>query len=128
MARKILISASLLAGTAVILGAFAAHGLKKILPPESVSSFQTGVQYQMYHSLALLMTGWMMQSKPNVLFKWAARFFLAGILLFSGSLYLLAALKAQNTIGLEGIGAITPFGGLCFITGWVLLALGWRKI
>lgn len=127
MARKILIAASFLAGLSVILGAFAAHGLKKILPPESVSSFQTGVQYQMYHSLALLILGWMMKTKPNALFNWAARFFLAGILLFSGSLYLLAALKAQNTVGLEGIGAITPFGGLCFITGWVLMGLGLRK-
>lgn len=112
---------ALMGGLAVVLGAFGAHGLKKIVPPETVATFQTGVQYQMYHALALLFAGMLYAKAHMPLMKWAGICFIAGIILFSGSLYLITLLKARNTVGLSGIGLITPFGGLFFIAGWLLL-------
>lgn len=111
-------------GIAVALGAFGAHGLKQIVPPETVATFQTGVQYQMYHSLALLATAIIFEKFPGKLVKLAGIFFTCGIVLFSGSLYLLTMLKATETVGLTSVGIITPFGGLFFITGWLLLFIG----
>jgi len=115
---------ALLGGIGVALGAFGAHGLKKIVQPETVSTFQTGVQYQMYHALALIAVAIIFEKFPNKLMIWAGITFCVGILLFSGSLYLLTILKATGKVGLEGIGIITPFGGLFFIIGWLLLFLG----
>lgn len=115
---------ALLGGIAVALGAFGAHGLKKIVPPETVSTFQTGVQYQMYHALALMAVAIVYEKFPNKMMHWAGLCFCAGILLFSGSLYLLTIFKATGKVGLEGVGIITPFGGLFFIIGWLLLFLG----
>jgi uncharacterized membrane protein YgdD (TMEM256/DUF423 family) len=114
---------TLLAGLAVILGAFGAHGLKKIVGPETVNTYQTGVQYQMYHAFALIMVAIMYERWQSSLLNYAGIFFIAGIVLFSGSLYLLASLKAMNKVGVSGIGLITPIGGLLFITGWVLLLI-----
>lgn len=121
MHRTFLISGTLLGGIAVILGAFGAHGLKKIVPPETVSTFQTGVQYQMYHALALIMLAVVSGKlgQPGLL-QWGGYCFLAGIVLFSGSLYLLTVVKATGKVGLEGLGIVTPFGGLFFIAGWLL--------
>lgn len=124
MYRPFLLTASLSGAIAVALGAFGAHGLKKIAPPETVASFQTGVQYQMYHSLALLAVAILFNKFPNKWMRWAGYCFIAGIVLFSGSLYLLTALKANNQVGLTGIGIITPFGGLFFILGWLFLFAG----
>lgn len=124
MYRPFLLTASLSGAIAVALGAFGAHGLKKIAPPETVVSFQTGVQYQMYHSLALLAVAILFNKFPNKWMRWAGYCFIAGIVLFSGSLYLLTALKANNQVGLTGIGIITPFGGLFFILGWLFLFAG----
>lgn len=124
MQRTFLFIGSLLGAIAVALGAFGAHGLKKIVPPETVSSFQTGVQYQMYHALALLLTGIIYEKFTGKSIRWAGIFFILGIILFSGSLYFLTALKATDTVGLTGIGIITPFGGLFFIAGWLLLLAG----
>lgn len=121
---------SLLAGLGVALGAFGAHGLKKLVPPETVATFQTGVQYQMYHAFALLVAGllWDRVAGGTPL-AWAGWSFLIGILLFSGSLYALVILKATHKVGLGGIGIITPIGGLFFIAGWVLLALAlYRRV
>ena len=118
---------SLLGGIAVALGAFGAHGLKKIVPPETVNTFQTGVQYQMYHALALIAVDIAFERFPNKSMTWAGICFGIGILLFSGSLYLLTILKATGKVGLEGLGIITPFGGLFFIVGWVLLFVGVMK-
>lgn len=115
---------ALLGGIAVALGAFGAHGLKKIVPAETVNTFQTGVQYQMYHALALIATAIVFERFPNKLMSWAGVSFCIGILLFSGSLYLLTFLKATNKVGLEGVGIITPFGGLFFIIGWLLFFAG----
>ena len=116
-----LILGSILAGLGVVLGAFGAHGLKKIVPPETVSSYQTGVQYQMYHAFALLIVGILSERLSSNLINWAGAFFVLGIVLFSGSLYLLASLKAMDKVGVSGIGIITPIGGLMFIVGWILL-------
>ncbi len=115
---------ALLGGVAVALGAFGAHGLKKIVPPETVNTFQTGVQYQMYHALALIAVAIVFEKFPNKLMSWAGLSFCIGILLFSGSLYFLTILKATGKVGLEGVGIITPFGGLFFIVGWLLLFIG----
>lgn len=123
--HKIFLSiGALLGGIAVALGAFGAHGLKKIVPPDTVNTFQTGVQYQMYHALALMAVAIAFERFPNKLVLWAGITFCIGILLFSGSLYLLTILKASNKVGLEGVGIITPIGGLFFIIGWLLLFAG----
>jgi uncharacterized membrane protein YgdD (TMEM256/DUF423 family) len=118
-----LILGTILAGLGVVLGAFGAHGLKKIVPPETVSSYQTGVQYQMYHAFALLIVGILSERLSSNLINWAGAFFVLGIVLFSGSLYLLASLKAMDKVGVSGIGIITPIGGLMFIVGWILLLM-----
>lgn len=110
-----------LAGLAVALGAFGAHGLKKIVPPETVNTFLTGVQYQMIHALALIIAGILIEKFSSRFLSFAAICFGSGILLFSGSLYLLTYLKATSTIGLGGWGLITPVGGVAFILGWVFV-------
>lgn len=124
-----LLTGTFLAGLAVILGAFGAHGLKKIVPPETVTTFQTGVQYQMYHALALIFVGMLFEKADSGIMKWAGICFIIGILLFSGSLYLLTLLKAKNTVGLSGIGIITPFGGLFFVAGWLMMIIAiWKSL
>lgn len=111
------------AGIAVILGAFGAHGLKSRVEPELLVVFETGVRYQMYHALALLAVGLARLHWPTATISLAGWFFLAGILIFSGSLYVMTA------TGERWLGAITPIGGVAFIIGWVLLAAGaWREI
>ena len=121
MHKGFLQTAALLGALAVALGAFGAHGLKKIVPPETVGTFETGVRYQFYHVFALIAIA-MLYDKLNAdWLRYAGIFFILGIVLFSGSLYVLTALKATNTVGLSGIGAITPFGGLFFIAGWIAL-------
>jgi uncharacterized membrane protein YgdD (TMEM256/DUF423 family) len=127
MHKTFLIWAALLGALAVVLGAFGAHKLKELVPPETVSTFQTGVTYQFYHVFALLAVGILYAHVPGPQLVWAGRLFLIGILLFSGSLYVLTLLKATDTVGLRGIGAITPIGGLAFIGGWVMLLLGILK-
>jgi uncharacterized membrane protein YgdD (TMEM256/DUF423 family) len=124
MHKAFLSTGALLGAVAVALGAFGAHGLKKIVAPETVATFQTGVQYQMYHSLALLLTANVFDRFPNKWIKWAGGCFVAGIILFSGSLYLLTALKAGELAGADKAGIITPFGGVFFIAGWLCLFLG----
>lgn len=116
-----MIIAAALGALSVALGAFAAHGLKKIVPPETVLTFETGVRYQFYHTFALFITALLLERMASPWMNWAGYFFITGIILFSGSLYLLTALKATQTVGLTGIGIITPFGGLFFIAGWLCL-------
>lgn len=116
--------AAWLGALAVALGAFGAHKLKQLVPPETVGTFETGVRYQFYHVFALVIVAILYERFPGRLLPYAGNCFLIGILLFSGSLYLLTILKATDTVGLKGIGAITPIGGLFFIAGWVMLALG----
>ena len=110
------------AGLSVLLGAFAAHGLKDRLDPHALDVFQTGVQYQFYHSLGLILVGLSLaQLIESSALLWSGRLFAVGIVLFSGSLYLVALL------GIRWLGAITPFGGLAFIAGWVLFGLAIYK-
>ncbi len=127
MHKGFLTWAALLGALAVALGAFGAHGLKQLVPPETIATFETGVRYQFYHVFALLAVGILYEKWPVNLLKWAGNLFLLGILLFSGSLYALTALKATDVVGLSGIGIITPFGGLCFIAGWLMIAAALLK-
>ncbi|MDF2380444.1 DUF423 domain-containing protein [Nostoc ellipsosporum NOK] len=122
MHKRYLFAGALLGALAVILGAFGAHKLKELVPPETVSTFQTGVQYQMYHAIALVFTGLLYERFASGALRWAGICFSLGILLFSGSLYVLTMLKATDTVGLSKLGIITPFGGVFFIAGWLLLA------
>lgn len=121
MHKKYIALGSVLAAIAVALGAFGAHGLKRIVSAETVQIFQTGVQYQMYHALALVLTGFLYEKFTPRLVKTAGILFLVGIILFSGSLYLLTAGKAIENISLDRAGMITPLGGLAFIGGWLFL-------
>jgi uncharacterized membrane protein YgdD (TMEM256/DUF423 family) len=121
MHKTYLIAGTALAGLAVVLGAFGAHGLKSLVPAETVSSYQIGVQYQMYHAIILILIGILYDRMPGNLLHWAGLLFITGIILFSGSLYFLASLKAMDKVGVSGIGIITPVGGLFFIAGWILL-------
>ena len=120
-------TAALLGALGVVLGAFGAHGLKELVPPETVTAFQTGAQYQMYHVFALLAIGILWSKFSGKLLKLAGNFFLTGILLFSGSLYLITMLKAADITGLGKIGIITPIGGVFLIAGWLLLFFGLAK-
>jgi uncharacterized membrane protein YgdD (TMEM256/DUF423 family) len=123
MHKRYVAIGSVLGAIAVALGAFGAHGLKKIVLPETVQTFQTGVQYQMYHCLALLLTGLLYEKCYQKFARLAGIFFLLGIILFSGSLYLLTYFNATETVGLEKIGLVTPVGGVSFIAGWLFLFL-----
>lgn len=113
MIKLFLLAGSFFCMLSVILGAFAAHGLKSRLSEYSIGIFKTAAEYQMVHGLALIAVA--------ILIKWgmhlsmAGVFFIAGTLLFSGSLYLLAL------TGLKWLGPITPLGGLCFIIGWIVI-------
>lgn len=118
---------ALLGAIAVALGAFGAHGLKKVVPAETVQTFQTGVQYQMYHALALLLTGLLYEKCSQRFARTAGILFIIGIILFSGSLYLLTAGKAAETSSLDKAGIITPLGGVSFIAGWLFLFLAVMK-
>ncbi len=109
---------SLSGAIAVMLGAFGSHGLRKRLTSDSMATFEIGVRYQMYHAVAMIAASiasgqWSASSLPSV----AGWLFTIGTLLFSGSLYILALTQKRR------LGAITPFGGLAFIAGWVCLAL-----
>jgi uncharacterized membrane protein YgdD (TMEM256/DUF423 family) len=129
MHRKTLIAGTLFAALAVALGAFGAHGLQKITTDEKlIHGYQTAVQYQFWHALALLFSGMLYEKLDTRLMKWAARSFISGIILFSGSLYLLTFLKIRESGLIKLAGPITPLGGLLFITGWLLLlAALWKK-
>jgi uncharacterized membrane protein YgdD (TMEM256/DUF423 family) len=124
MHKNYLITGSIFGAIAVALGAFGAHGLKQIVPAETVATFQTGVQYQMCHALALLLTAIIFEKLSNKWVRWAGMSFILGVVLFSGSLYLLTALKAADQVGMKGVGIITPFGGVFFILGWLSLFMG----
>lgn len=118
MDRFFFISGSISAFLGVALGAFAAHGLKTKLPPDMFNIFEVGVRYHMYHALALLAVAWASTRWPGASITAAGWLFLAGTIIFSGSLYLL------SLSGMRWLGAITPIGGLAFLLGWLLLAWG----
>lgn len=123
MNKTYLITAGVLGALSVILGAFGAHALKSRMAPEALDIFETAVKYQFYHVFALLAVAIISQFIPGSLLTWSGRCFIAGIILFSGSLYLLSYFKMNGNTQMNWLGAITPFGGLCFIAGWLLLAI-----
>ncbi|MGE8307419.1 MAG: DUF423 domain-containing protein [Pseudomonas kermanshahensis] len=121
MLRSFLMLAAFFGFTGVALGAFAAHGLKNRLTSDYLAIFHTGVTYQLVHALAIFGVAVLAAHLPGRLVGWAGGLFALGILLFSGSLYLL------TLIGVSKLGIITPFGGLCFLAGWLCLGLAaWR--
>ncbi|GGX18513.1 DUF423 domain-containing protein [Aquimarina muelleri] len=124
--KTILITGAVMALLAVILGAFGAHGLKKLVDPEGVDSFTTGVRYQMYHAIVLVILG-NMSVLQDVVKKRIFYFFIGGITLFSGSIYLLVIDEVLG-VSLSSIGFITPLGGLLLIIGWVLFVISLVKI
>jgi uncharacterized membrane protein YgdD (TMEM256/DUF423 family) len=127
MQKILLIIGTVLAGLAVVLGAFGAHGLKKIVSPENVAVYQTGVQYQMYHAFALIILGILSERILNNYLSYAGVLFVAGIVLFSGSLYLIVSLYAMNKNVPAAVGVLTPIGGLFFILGWICLLVAILK-
>lgn len=127
MQKIYLVIGILLSGLAVALGAFGAHGLKKVAAPETVAIYQTGVQYQMYHALALILVGILSERVSGSFITYSGVFFIAGIILFSGSLYLIVSYYAMNKTVPTAIGILTPVGGLLFILGWVCLLAGVLK-
>ncbi|NIB39560.1 DUF423 domain-containing protein [Pseudomaricurvus alkylphenolicus] len=122
MAKQLLVLASVSGLLAVVLGAFAAHGLKGRVDAAMLSAFQTGVQYQFYHTLALILVALLLLRFPESgMFLWAGIAFVVGILLFSGSLYALAL------GGPRWLGPVTPLGGVSFMVGWIcLFVASWR--
>lgn len=124
MNNQILKTAAILGALSVALGAFAAHGLKKLVNEDIVTTFQTGVTYQFYHVFALLALGIIYEKYKNKFLKNAFIFFITGITLFSGSLYLYTIKEAQQLDWLNWVVFITPLGGVAFILGWLCLFLG----
>lgn len=128
--KNTLLVAAILGALAVILGAFGAHSLSAILPAKNMETYQLGVTYQYYHVLAMLGVGiWQkIASKPVPMLRWASLSFFVGILLFSGSLYLLALRDVLEIDDFKAFyGPLTPIGGLFFIAGWVLMAIAAAK-
>ncbi len=123
MDKLFLTLGSLLGGLGVALGAFGAHGLKTRLTADSLATFETAVRYQVYHAIALVLVALAISAWPGSRWSNAAGWlFFAGVILFSGSLYLLVG------TGQRWLGAITPLGGVAFIAGWICLALSvWLK-
>ena len=106
---------------AVLAGAFGAHAIAEVVTPERLATFRTGAQYQLIHSIALVLVGLSIDRFQTNAIRWSGWSFLAGTLLFSGSLYALVLTETP------ALGAVTPFGGLAFICGWLLLAVGaWK--
>ena len=101
----------------VLLGAFGAHALKNIISPEMLAVYKTGVEYQFYHALGLLLIGLIGFQVKSKYLRWSGLFITIGIILFSGSLYVL------TLSGIRALGAITPIGGLSFVAGWIFLAI-----
>ena len=123
MTKCFLSFAAFSALVAVAMGAFGAHGLKSHLSAEYLGVWETGVQYQMYHALALFAVAWLLVRTAHPLCTAAGVAFVGGTILFSGSLYLLAT---RNLLGIAHwgwLGPVTPLGGLAFIVGWLLLAV-----
>ena len=113
---------------AVILGAFAAHALRDRISNHSLETFETGVRYQFYHTIALVATALIMKENDIRFLKLAGCFFIAGMILFCFSLYFLACLQASVSPDYKWIGLITPIGGVAFIAGWILLTISISKI
>lgn len=117
-----------MAALAVILGAFGAHALKSKLSTDNLQIFETAVRYQMYHSFALILVFILSDKLNPKLLNYSGNFFVAGVILFSGSVYLLACRELLGIVGWGKIlGPITPLGGLCYIIGWGCLTASSMK-
>ncbi len=116
MDRILLAVGALSAAISVAAGAFGAHALRTRLAPDLLAVFETGARYQMYHALGIALAAWAASRAPGAA-AWSGWLFVAGTVLFSGSLYALAL------SGVRAIGAVTPFGGVAFIAGWIALAV-----
>ncbi|MEM0517969.1 MULTISPECIES: DUF423 domain-containing protein [Aequorivita] len=117
--KNMVVTATFLAAATIAIGAFGAHGLKNLVAPAALVTFETGVRYQMYHCLAILALG-LAPAIPLKIKKTVFWFFIIGILFFSGSIYLLA-LNEILPFNSASIGFVTPLGGLTFIIGWIYL-------
>jgi uncharacterized membrane protein YgdD (TMEM256/DUF423 family) len=123
MARTFFVLAAFFSFLAVALGAFAAHGLRQRIPPDLLLTFEVAVRYQFYHAFALFIVAFALMKFPEAGFAPSGWLFMAGIFIFSGSLYIL------SITGIRWLGAITPVGGLCFLAGWLWLAwVGWKTL
>ncbi|GAA0738495.1 MULTISPECIES: DUF423 domain-containing protein [Flavobacteriaceae] len=126
MNKSILITASILGILSIVLGAFAAHGLKSLISAEMIDTFETGVKYQMYHAILLLFVGsttLVTQKAKKTIFYLV----LVGVLFFSGSIYGLAT-NVLSSFDFKSIGFITPIGGLLLILSWVVLLINFLKL
>lgn len=123
MQRKWMMMGAVLMMLSVAIGAFGAHMLKESIGADAIAVYETGVQYHMIHAIGLLIIGLTAgQLGPSTKLKWAARLLFIGIIVFSGSLYVL------SISGIKILGAITPIGGVAFIVGWLLLAMDvWQR-
>jgi uncharacterized membrane protein YgdD (TMEM256/DUF423 family) len=124
MVKIFFVIGSVLGGIAVATGAFGAHGLKNIVAPEMLETWDKAVRYQMYHALGLIAVTWALQTWPTQtrLLSLGGWFFLAGVILFSGSLYGLVL------SGVRQLGAVTPLGGVAFVVGWFCLVVAaWKN-
>jgi uncharacterized membrane protein YgdD (TMEM256/DUF423 family) len=122
MGRIFFILGALFAFVSVAAGAFGAHSLRETMDPRYLTVFETAARYQMYHAFALMAAGWGLDRSGETYFRFAGWVFASGILLFSGSLY------ALSLTGQSVFGAITPFGGVLFLAGWILMVLGFRSM
>jgi uncharacterized membrane protein YgdD (TMEM256/DUF423 family) len=127
MKNNFLKVAFILGAIAVVAGAFGAHALKQFLNEQQLYTYQTAVQYHFYHVIALAITGLLLLRHSNKWLIYAGYSFLTGLFLFCGSLYGMSFLKAAGIEGVNWMGAITPLGGLAFITGWLFLLVGISK-
>jgi uncharacterized membrane protein YgdD (TMEM256/DUF423 family) len=119
----LIIIGAMCAFLSVAAGAFGAHALKTVFDPARLAVYETAAKYQMYHALALVVVGWQAHQTADVRLMKAGWLFVAGIVLFSGSLYIVAAMNVRWA------GAVTPIGGLAFLGGWAILAwTGWRRL
>lgn len=124
MHKSFIKTAALLGALSVALGAFAAHRLKELVPDDVLGIFETAVRYQFYHVFTLLAAGILYDYGKKKILRLSGILFISGIILFSGSLYLLTWAKAVDLPGMRWVGPVTPVGGLCFILGWVFLFWG----
>lgn len=124
MLKQAIVAAAIFGMLAVILGAFGAHALKEKLSADLLVTYETAVKYQIYHALTLLGVGILFAQNPSIWFSRASLMFIIGIILFSGSIYTLVAMKHSGSVGLKGFGIITPIGGLFLVIGWLMLLIG----
>ncbi|MCK9638824.1 MAG: DUF423 domain-containing protein [Prolixibacteraceae bacterium] len=120
--RLFLAAGAISGALAVLLGAFGAHMLKQIISPDMLEVYKTGIQYQFYHTYALLGVGILMHLKPTMSLKWSGYLFISGTIIFSGFLYLLAI------TGIKALGMIVPIGGLTLVAAWICLLIHVLKI